>query len=242
MNDIVNILGANVHMVTMEEAEEQAMALMETEECSVIYTPNSEIILYASNNPEFMEKLNSADLTIADGIGVVYAAKMLHKPLKERVAGYDLVCRMFKKMAENGKSVYLLGSKPGVAEQAAETIVKNNPGIVIAGTHDGYFKEDEPVIEAINAAAPDFLMVCLGFPKQEEWIYKNRGRLNAKLVIGAGGCLDVFAGTVLRAPKFFCDHGLEWFYRLIKQPYRFIRMLALPKFAIKVFFKGKRYG
>ena len=241
MNDIVNILGANIHIVTMDEAQKQAMALMETNKCSVIYTPNSEIILYASNHSEFMDKLNSADLTIADGIGVVYASKMLHKPVKERVAGYDLVCRMFKDMAAKKKSVYLFGSKPGVAEKAAETITKNNPGIVIAGTSDGYFTDDGPIIEKINAANPDFLMVCLGFPKQEEWIYNNRDKLNARLVIGAGGCLDVFAGTVLRAPKFFCDHGLEWLYRLIKQPSRFVRMLALPKFAIKVFFKGKRY-
>ncbi len=241
MNDKINILGANIHMVNMEEAEKQAMKLMEAPGCSVIYTPNSEIILYGYKNPEFMEKLNSADLTVADGIGVVYASRILKKPLKERVAGYDLVCRMFKDMAAEGKSVYLLGSKPGVAEEAAKAIVKSNPGIVIAGTHDGYFKEDAPVIEAVNAAAPDFLMVCLGFPKQEEWIYKNREFLNARLVIGAGGCLDVFAGNVLRAPKFFCDHGLEWLYRLIKQPYRFIRMLALPKFAATVFFKGKRY-
>ena len=241
MNDIVNILGANIHMVTMDEAEKQALELMETEECSVLYTPNSEIILYASNNPEFMDKLNSADLTIADGIGVVYAAKMLHKPLKERVAGYDLVCRLFKDMAAAGKSVYLFGSKPGVAEEAAKVITEQNPGLVIAGTSDGYFTDDGPIIEKINAARPDLLMVCLGFPKQEEWIYDHRDRLNAGLVIGAGGCLDVFAGNVLRAPKFFCDHGLEWFYRLIKQPWRFVRMLALPKFAIKVFFKGKRY-
>ena len=241
MNDKVNILGANIHMVNMDEAEKQALDLMETEGASVIYTPNPEIILYGYNNPEFMDKLNSADLMVADGIGVVYAAKMLHKPLEERVAGYDLICRLFGKMAVAGKSVYLLGSKPGIAEQAAETIKKNNPGIVIAGTHDGYFKEDGPVIEAVNAAKPDFLLVCLGFPKQEEWIYKYRDKLNAKLVIGAGGCLDVFAGAVLRAPKFYCDHGLEWFYRLMKQPSRFIRMLALPKFAITVFFKGKRY-
>ncbi len=241
MNDIVNILGANIHIVTMDEAESQAMALMETEECSVLYTPNSEIILYASNDPVFMAKLNSADLTVPDGIGVVYAAKMLHKPLKERVAGFDLVCRLFKDMAAKGKSVYLFGSKPGVAEAAAKTITENNPGIVIAGTSDGYFNDDGPIIEKINSTHPDLLMVCLGFPKQEEWIYNNRSRLNAKLVIGAGGSLDVLAGTVLRAPKFFCDHGLEWFYRLIKQPWRFVRMLALPKFAVKVFFKGKRY-
>ncbi len=241
MDSKVNILGADIDMLTMDEAEEKAFALMETEGCSVIYTPNSEIILYGSNNPEFMDKLNSADMTIADGIGVVYAARMLRRPLKERVAGYDLICRMLPKMAERGKSLYLLGSKPGVAEAAAENIKKKNPDIIIAGTHDGYFNEDGPVIEAVNAAKPDFLLVCLGFPKQEEWIYKNRGALNARLAIGAGGCLDVFAGTVLRAPKFFCDHGIEWLYRLIKQPSRFIRMMALPKFAIKVFFKGKRY-
>ena len=241
MNDIVNILGANIHMVTMDEARRQALALMETPECSVLYTPNSEIILYASNNPDFMEKLNSADLTIADGIGVVYAAKMLHKPLKERVAGFDLICLLFKDMAAAGKSVFLFGSKPGVAEKAGSVLTERYPGLVIAGTADGYFKDDKPIIEKINAARPDLLMVCLGFPKQEEWIYNNRSKLDAGLMIGAGGSLDVFAGTVLRAPKFYCDHGLEWLYRLIKQPWRFVRMLALPKFAIKVFFKGKRY-
>lgn len=237
----VNILGADIDMVTMDEAEERAFALMESEGCGVIFTPNSEIILHGSNDPEFMAKLNSADMTIADGIGVVYAARMLGRPLKERVAGYDLICRMLPRMAETGKSLYLLGSKPGVAEAAAETIKKNNPGIIIAGTHDGYFKDDGPVVEAVNAAKPDFLLVCLGFPKQEEWIYKNRAALNARLAIGAGGCLDVFAGTVQRAPRFFCDHGIEWLYRLIKQPSRFVRMLALPRFAVKVFFKGKRY-
>ncbi len=241
MIDTINILGAKIHTVNMDEALAKAMELMETDGCSVIYTPNSEIILHASNDPEFMKKLNSADLTVADGIGVVYAAKMLRKPLRERVAGFDLTCRIFKEMAKTRKSVYLLGSKPGVAEEAAKTILRDNPGIVIAGTADGYFKEDGPVVEAINDANPDFLMVCLGFPKQEEWIYKNRDTLNARLVIGAGGCLDVFAGTVLRAPDFYCRHGLEWLYRLIKQPSRFIRMLALPKFAIKVFFKGERY-
>lgn len=241
MNDIVNILGANIHMVTMDEAEKQALELMEADGPSVIYTPNPEIILHGYNNPEFMDRLNSADLTVADGIGVVYAARILHKPLAERVAGFDLTGRLLRQMAKKGKSVYLLGSKPGVAEKAAETIVKNNPGIIIAGTHDGYFKDDVPVIEAINAAKPDFLMVCLGFPKQENWIYENRDKLNARLIIGAGGSLDVLAGTVLRAPKFYCDHGLEWFYRLMKQPSRFVRMLALPKFAVTVFFKGKRY-
>lgn len=239
--DKVNILGVNVDVVNMKQATDIAMGFLETDELSVIYTPNSEIILYASENEEFLPVVNSADLIIPDGIGVVYGAKILKKPLPERVAGFDLVCCMFEEMAKKGKSVFLLGAKPGVADTAAENLKKKHPGLVIAGTHDGYFKEDAPVIDAINASGADFLMVCLGFPKQEQWINNNRDKLKVKLAIGAGGCLDVFAGTVLRAPEFYCKHGIEWLYRLIKQPSRFVRMLALPKFGLKVLFKGKRY-
>lgn len=239
--ETVNILGVHVNKYTMQEAVQKASSLMETEKLSIIFTPNSEIILYASNNPEFTDVINSADMVIPDGIGVVYGAKILKNPIKERVAGYDLVCNLFPIMAEKGQSVYLLGAKPGVAEKAAETLLSKYPGIVIAGIHDGYFKDDEEVIADINKCAPDFLMVCLGFPKQENWIYNNREKLNAKLAIGAGGCLDVFAGTVQRAPEFYCKHGIEWLYRLVKQPTRFVRMLALPKFGLKVLFKGRKY-
>ena len=239
--DFVNILGVHVDKLTMNEAVDKAVELLEKDGLSKIYTPNSEIILYASENPEFTDVLNSADMVVADGIGVVYGAKILGNPLSERVAGFDLVCRLFEPMAKMGKSVYLLGAKPGVAEMAAENLKKKYPGLIIAGTHDGYFKDDVSVIESINNASPDFLMVCLGFPKQEMWINNNADKLNAKLAIGAGGCLDVFAGTVQRAPEFYCNHGIEWLYRLIKQPSRFVRMLALPKFGLKVIFKGRRY-
>lgn len=239
--ETVNILGVHVNKYTMQEAVRKASSLMETEELSMIFTPNSEIILYASNNPEFAEVLNKGDMVIPDGIGVVYGAKILKNPIKERVAGYDLVCNLLPVMAEKGQSVYLLGAKPGVAEKAAETLLEKHPGLVIAGTHDGYFKDDDEVIADINKCAPDFLMVCLGFPKQENWIYNNREKLNAKLAIGAGGCLDVFAGTVQRAPDFYCEHGIEWLYRLVKQPTRFVRMLSLPKFGLKVLFKGRKY-
>lgn len=239
--ETVNILGVHVNKYTMGEAVVKASSLMESDSLSMIFTPNSEIILYASNNPEFTSVLNSADMVIPDGIGVVYGAKLLGNPIKERVAGYDLVCNLFPVMAEKGQSVYLLGAKPGVAEAAAKNLLVKYPGLVIAGTHDGYFKEDDEVLEDINKSHPDFLMVCLGFPKQENWIYSNRDKLNAKLAIGAGGCLDVFAGTVQRAPEFYCKHGIEWLYRLIKQPSRFVRMLALPKFGLKVLFKGRKY-
>ncbi len=239
--ETVNILGVHVNKYTMKQAVEKATEFLENDKLSMIFTPNSEILLYASNNPNFTELLNQADMIIPDGIGVVYGAKILGNPLDERVAGFDLVCNLLPILAEKGKSIYLLGAKPGVAEMAAQNIKTNYPGIVIAGTHDGYFKDDEEVIADINEAKPDFLMVCLGFPKQEMWIYNNSHRLSAKVAIGAGGCLDVFAGTVQRAPQFYCDHGIEWLYRLIKQPSRFVRMLALPKFGLKVLFKGRKY-
>lgn len=242
MRKKINILGAKVDCITMDEAKNIAMSFLDSDGRKIIYTPNSEIILYASRNDDFMEKLNRADLMIADGIGVVYGAKMLGEKLPERVAGFDLLKEIFPLMAERGKSLYLLGSKPGIAEKAGENILKDYPGIKIAGTHDGYFKDDAPIIEDINEKKPDLLLVCLGFPKQEEWICQNRDKLDVKAMIGAGGCLDVFSGTVERAPEFYCKHGLEWFYRLKKEPWRFKRMTALPIFALKVLFKGRRYN
>lgn len=243
MSDIkkVNILGAMIDKLTMEEAKAIAMSFFESEGKKVIYTPNSEIILYASRNEDFMPKLNSADLIIADGIGVVYGAKILRNALPERVAGFDLLKNLFPVMAQKGYSVYLLGAKPTVAEKAGENLKKEYPGLVVAGTHDGYFSDDEEVIADINRVKPDLLLVCLGFPKQENWIYANREKLEVKAMIGAGGCLDVFSGTVERAPEFYCKHGLEWFYRLKKEPWRFMRMTALPVFALKVLFKGWKY-
>ena len=241
MTKKVNILGAKIDRITMDEAKDIAMSFFETEGKKVIYTPNSEIILYASRNSEFMDKLNSADLIIADGIGVVYGAKILRNSLPERVAGFDLLKTIFPFMAQKGLSLYLLGSKPGVSEKAGENLFKDYPGIKIAGTHDGYFKDDSEVINDINSKKPDLLLVCLGFPKQENWIYDNREKLDVKAMIVAGVCLDVFSGTVERAPEFYCKHGLEWFYRLKKEPWRFKRMTALPVFALKVLFKGWKY-
>ena len=237
----VNILGAKVDKITMEEATEKAMSFFESEGKKVIYTPNSEIILYASKNSDFMPRLNSADLIIPDGIGVVYGAKILRNPLPERVAGFDLLKNLFPLMAKEGYSVYLLGAKPTVADKAAEALREEYPGLSVVGTHDGYFTDDSEVIEDINLKRPDLLLVCLGFPKQENWIYENRDKLNVKAMIGAGGCLDVFSGTVERAPEFYCKHGLEWFYRLKKEPWRFMRMTALPIFALKVLFTGWKY-
>lgn len=241
MADKVNILGAKIDKVTMDEANAAVMDFFESEGKKAIYTPNSEIILYASKNEEFMSRLNSADLIIPDGIGVVYGAKIVGNPLPERVAGFDLLKSLFPKMAEKKLSLYLLGAKPGVAEKAGENLLRDYPGIVIKGVHDGYFKDDKEVIDDINNKKPDLLLVCLGFPKQENWIYEHKTELDVKAMIGAGGCLDVFSGLSERAPDFYCRHGIEWLYRLKKEPWRFMRMTALPVFALKVLFKGRRY-
>ena len=199
--ETVNILGVHVNKYTMNEAVEKAEELMESDSLSMIFTPNSEIILYASNNQEFTDVLNSADMIIPDGIGVVYGAKILKNPIKERVAGFDLVCNLFPKMAEKKQSVFLLGAKPGVALSAAEKLKEKYPGLVIAGTHDGYFKEDEPVVAQIRQSQADLLFVCLGAPRQEKFMARWGKELGVKLAMGLGGSLDVYAGAVERAPE-----------------------------------------
>ena len=228
--DQVRILGVTVDNVTMDQAEALVWKWMEETGNRMIVTPNPEIIYRAYQEPAFREVLNSSDLTLPDGIGVVYGAKILGTPLQERVPGYELCCRVLQGLSEHGKSVFLLGGKPGVAEQAAERIPGMFPGAKVAGFCDGYFKDDGAVIEQINRSGADFFLVCIGFPRQEQWIARYRDRLNVKVSIGAGGSVDVLAGTVKRAPAFFCKFGLEWFYRLLKQPWRLKRMMVLPKF------------
>ena len=178
--------------------------------------------------------VNGADLVLPDGIGVIKGAAMLGTPLKGRVPGIEFAAGLMAEMAKTGKSLYLLGAKPGVADQAAEKLKGNFPGLNIVGTHDGYFKEDGPIVEDIRSSGADVVFVCLGAPKQEFWMVKNGPATGAHLMCGLGGSLDVFAGVVERAPKFWCDHGLEWFYRLCKEPKRIGRMMKLPLFLVHV--------
>lgn len=238
----VNILGVKVDSLTMAEATERVKDFLDGDvRGRVIYTPNSEIIMAAKEEPSFKDVLNSADLVVPDGIGVVKAGKILGKPIPERVGGFDLTCSVMPYLNSTGKRLFIFGGKPGVADKAAENLSKEYPGIVMAGTNDGYFKEDGPIIEKIAAAAPDYLMVCLGAPKQEKWIFENKDKLNAKVIIGAGGSADVFAGTMNRAPEFFIKHNLEWLYRIVKGK-RFKRSFKLVSFGMAVYaskFSGK---
>lgn len=238
----IDILGVMVDHVNMEEAVERAVLSMKSEEPGVVFTPNSEIIMQAYQNADFCKVLNAADLVIADGIGVVYASRILKAPLPERVAGYDLSCKLLEKAAQEGYRVYFFGGKPGVAEMAAENLLKQHPSLAICGMQDGYFdaEKEKMIVADINEKQPDILFVCLGAPKQEKWIAEHKALLTAGLILGVGGSLDVWAGTVNRAPVFYQKAGLEWLYRLMKQPSRFFRMMALPKFGLTVLFKGKR--
>lgn len=236
MRNTVNILGVNIDNITAAAALDKAEKLVKSDGVSVIYTPNPEIVMAAYEDVEFCKVLNDADMCVPDGIGVVYGSRIIKEPLPERVAGFDLSMGLIGRMAKFGGSVFLFGSKPGVAEKAAEKLKQNNPGIKIAGTRNGYFSDNDEseIVNEINASGADLLMVCLGAPKQEKWISKYRDKLNVKLCIGAGGSLDVLAGTVKRAPKIFIKLNLEWFYRFCKQPSRIGRFAALPKFIITV--------
>lgn len=226
----VDVLGVAFDNVTLDEAVERAMALLEEDGPHLAATPNPEIVQCAGKDPEYAQILADADLVIPDGIGIIHAAKILGRPLKGRVPGIDFAAALMGRMAETGRRLFLLGAAPGVAEQAAVHLQAAHPGLVICGTHDGYFQEDEPVIQKIRAARADVVFVCLGFPKQEKWIAAHGGETGARLLIGLGGSLDVFAGKVERAPERFQKLGLEWLYRLMKQPSRAGRMAKLPLF------------
>ena len=240
----IDVMGVGFDSLTMDEAVARARDLMAERRAAYVVTPNPEIVMLCRDDPAAMQAVQGADLVLPDGIGVVKGAAMLGTPLKEKTPGIEFAAGLMGKMAERGRSLYLLGAKPGVADLAAERLQKQYPGLKIAGTHDGYFKEDAPVVEAIRESGADCVFVCLGAPKQELWIARNGPATGAHLLCGLGGSLDVFAGNVKRAPKFFQKLGLEWFYRLLKEPKRISRMMKLPKFlfaAIGCKLRGKKH-
>jgi len=229
----IDVLGVGFDNLTMDEAVSRGMEIIK-ERGGYAVTPNPEIVWMCRNDASVAQAVNGASVVLPDGIGVIYGARILGTPLKEKVPGIDFAARIFKELAAVEGSVYLFGSKPGVAEAAADKIARDYPGLRIVGTHDGYFSDDRPIIEDINAAAPDLLLVCLGAPKQELWMAEHAGKLNCGLMAGLGGSLDVFSGAVERAPERWQKANLEWLYRLGKEPRRIGRMLKLPVFLLAV--------
>ena len=227
-----DILGVAFDNVTMAEAVDRAMALLEREGPHLVVTPNAEIVQQARSDPEFAALIAQADLVLPDGVGVVYASKILGRPLKGRVPGVDFAGALMDRMAKLNKRLFLLGAKPGVAEEAARRLAAQHPGLTVCGVHDGYFREDAPVVQAIREAGADVVFVCLGAPKQEKWAAAHGGETGARLLVGLGGSLDVFAGQVDRAPESWQRLGLEWLSRAIRQPSRFKRIAKLPGFLL----------
>ena len=227
------ILGVRFDNLTQQEAAQRGRQLLEEDKFHYVVTPNPEFLLAAEKDPEFRRVLNAADLVLPDGIGVVYSAKILGTPLKERVPGIEFAEAMLSALNAMGGRLYLLGAKPGVAEEAGRRICARYPALVLCGTHDGYFKDEQAILPEIAAAKPDLLFVCLGAPKQEKWMARWGRHTGAKLAIGLGGCLDVFAGNVQRAPERWQKLGLEWAYRLKKEPKRIGRMAKLPLVLVK---------
>ncbi|MFX3625064.1 MAG: WecB/TagA/CpsF family glycosyltransferase [Ectobacillus sp.] len=234
------ILGVPFSNLTMDETVRYLSEQLKSEHNTTFHvvTANPEIVMCAKKDKEFKEKLQQADLVTPDGIGVVKASSWLGKPLKERVAGFDLMNCLFKELsaAKRPVSVFLLGAKPHVVEKAAHALAGKYPGIDIAGYHHGYFKEEEEqeIVAQIQQAKPDILLVALGFPRQEQFIQRHKQRLQAKIAVGVGGSLDVWGGEAKRAPKWIQKIHLEWFYRLCKNPSRWRRQLALLEFLKEV--------
>ena len=236
MRKLTHVLGVPFDAVTMEEAVARAKKLLTEEGQHIICTPNPEIVMEAQNDKVLNSILHEADLVVPDGIGVVWASKYSEIRLTERVAGFDLTQNLMADLAATGETFYFFGGAPGVASTAARKMMKKYPGLKVVGVHNGYFdeKEEKRIIQDIKEKAPSILLVGLGAPKQEKWIYDNLRLIGAKAAIGVGGSFDVMAGNVKRAPKIFQKLGLEWFHRLITQPTRWRRMMRLPKFALTV--------
>jgi len=227
----VRVLDVGVTPTTMGGALELARQYIREGRPHAIVTSDSASLVRAHDDPEYRRIVNEADLVTADGQGVVWAARLLDAPVYERVAGCDMVAHLCAVAAEEGRSVFLLGSAPGVAEIAGAKLAEQVPGLQVAGIQDGYFgDEDEPgIVARIRELQPAVLFVALGAPRQEQWIHQHLEELGVPVCIGIGGSLDVIAGTVRRAPPWMRRLGLEWLYRVARQPSRLPRLVALPR-------------
>lgn len=237
------ILGVGIHTIHMDEAVKAAADfLRSSDQCRVIATANPEMIMMAQDDPSLASALAQADLVVPDGVGAVWALNRQYGLEQTRVAGFDLTQNILALSAEKGYRVFFFGGAPGVAMTAKKNAQEKYPGLKVCGVRDGFFAQEEEgdIVRTINEAKADFVLVALGVPKQENWITRHKDKLTASLIIGVGGTLDVMAGVVQRAPKWMQDMKMEWLFRLLCQPKRIIRMLALPRFVLAVVCTKKR--
>jgi N-acetylglucosaminyldiphosphoundecaprenol N-acetyl-beta-D-mannosaminyltransferase len=225
-----------IDVVTMKEAVATVKQFILQKKPHLVVTPNAEIVMMANKDKQLAHIINHADLVIPDGAGVVWAARYQGDNMPERVAGYDLVQNLLIEAVSEKYKIYMFGGAPGIAEKAKMIAEEHYPGVQIIGTRNGFFTEkDEPeIVNAIKACQPDILLVALGVPRQEKWLDQYKEELKVPVAIGVGGTFDVMAGVAQRAPVWMQRANLEWLFRLLSEPKRAIRMLALPRFVIKV--------
>lgn len=233
----LQLLGSRVDRVDLYEAMARVGLLMDTPGVSQVVTLNPEYVMMARREPKLQSIINCSALSVPDGMGIVWASRLLREPLRARVTGTGLLPEICRLSARKGLSVYLLGGRPGVAGQAARELMSRFPDLTIAGTsdHDPDPKTDDQTVAEINRSGAQVLAVAYGCPKQDYWIDRNRDSLTTvRLAIGVGGALDFISGEVPRAPRWVRRAGMEWLYRLWLQPARLGRMLALPRFGWNV--------
>ena len=243
MIEPIKILGVPVHPMTMAEAVNSLEQRMLGGEQTFVVTANAEIIMMCQDDAEYNNIISKqAELVLPDGAGAVWAGRHLGYKVPERVAGFDLYNQLLALSAQKGYKAYFFGGSPGIAEAAKAKSEDMYPGVQVVGCHNGYFTDaDVPaIIKEINNSGAEMLFVALGAPKQEKWILAHRHELRPRILMGIGGSFDVLAGKMERAPKWMQDASLEWAFRLYKQPSRFMRMMALPKFALKVMFSSSK--
>lgn len=228
----LSVLGVRVHNVDRD----QALALLADYAAAGlprhVVTVNPEFLVQAQALPKFKAVLNQADLALADGVGLVWAAWILGRRLAARLTGVDMMDSLASLAAAKGYRVFLLGAAPGVAEGAAQALVHQHPGLIIAGWHAGSPREEEEeeIVARIRTARPHLLFVAYGAPEQDLWIRRNVQRLGVPVAMGVGGAFDFISGHVPRAPRWMRRTGLEWLFRLLREPWRWRRMLRLPHF------------
>ncbi len=231
-----DILGIPIDTVKSDEAAKLICGMAMNGSPHHVVTVNPEFVMIAQHNAEFREVLRTASLALPDGIGIVWASKILGQSVSERVTGVDTVLAIARVARANDLSLFLLGAAPGIAERTSAILQQMNPGLKIAGTFSGSpnpHDEDE-ICAMIRAARPHILLVAYGPPKQDLWIARTQKRICVPVAMGVGGTFDFIAGVAKRAPVWIRKVGLEWLHRLIREPYRWRRMLTLPEFAFAV--------
>jgi len=232
--DSVRILGFRIDRVSMDSALACIEKFIAERVPRYLVTADASMVVTAKDDPELAGIVDRADLVTPDGAGILWASRKLRTPITHKVSGVDLVAQMVRLSAEKGYRIFFFGAGPGVAQEAADNLLKRYPGAHIVGTRDGYFQPDQEaeIVAQIKAAKPDMLFVAMGIPKQEKWITRYKDEIGVPVSAGIGGSFDVYSGRVKRAPMFMQRNGLEWLHRLAANPKKIGKVMTLPKFVM----------